>query len=52
MVDVVKNNDLDLLHVHYAIPHASSAYMAKQILKKENKYVPIITRYTVPILRW
>lgn len=43
MVDVVKNNDLDLLHVHYAIPHASSAYMAKQILKKENKYVPIIT---------
>ncbi|MGN6435824.1 MAG: N-acetyl-alpha-D-glucosaminyl L-malate synthase BshA [Agriterribacter sp.] len=43
MVDVVKNNDLDLLHVHYAIPHASSAYMAKQILRKENKYVPIIT---------
>ncbi|MBX2921730.1 MAG: N-acetyl-alpha-D-glucosaminyl L-malate synthase BshA [Chitinophagaceae bacterium] len=43
MVDVVKNNNLDLLHVHYAIPHASSAYMAKQILKKENKYVPVIT---------
>ncbi|MBX3258012.1 MAG: N-acetyl-alpha-D-glucosaminyl L-malate synthase BshA [Chitinophagaceae bacterium] len=43
MVDVVKNNGLDLLHVHYAIPHASSAYMAKQILKKENKYVPVIT---------
>lgn len=43
MVDVVKNNDIDLLHVHYAIPHASSAYMAKKILEKENKYVPTIT---------
>ena len=43
LVDVVKNNKLDLLHVHYAIPHASSAYMAKQILRKENKYVPVIT---------
>ncbi|HRP32982.1 MAG TPA: N-acetyl-alpha-D-glucosaminyl L-malate synthase BshA [Agriterribacter sp.] len=43
LVDVVKNNKLDLLHVHYAIPHASSAYMARQILLKENKYVPIIT---------
>ncbi|MCC7526403.1 MAG: N-acetyl-alpha-D-glucosaminyl L-malate synthase BshA [Chitinophagaceae bacterium] len=43
LVDVVKNNNLDLLHVHYAIPHASSAYMARQILLKENKYVPIIT---------
>ena len=43
LVDVVKNNRLDLLHVHYAIPHASSAYMAKQILQKENKYVPVIT---------
>ena len=37
MVDVVINNDLDLLHVHYAIPHASAAYMAKQILKKKGK---------------
>lgn len=43
MVDVIKNNDLDLLHVHYAIPHASAAYMAKQILKKEGKDIPIIT---------
>ncbi len=43
MVDVIKNNDLDLLHVHYAIPHASAAYMAKQILKKEGKSVPVIT---------
>jgi L-malate glycosyltransferase len=42
-VDVIKNNDLDLLHVHYAIPHASAAYMAKQILKKEGKHIPFIT---------
>jgi L-malate glycosyltransferase len=43
MVDVVLNNDLDLLHVHYAIPHASAAYMAKQILKKKGKEIPVIT---------
>ena len=43
MVDVIKNNNLDLLHVHYAIPHASAAYMAKQILKKEGKNIPVIT---------
>ncbi len=43
MVDVIKNNDLDLLHVHYAIPHASAAYMAKQILKKDGKIIPVIT---------
>jgi L-malate glycosyltransferase len=43
MVDVIKNNDLDLLHVHYAIPHASAAYMAKKILEKEGKTIPVIT---------
>lgn len=43
MVDVVKNNDIDLLHVHYAIPHAAAAYMAKQILAKENRHIPVIT---------
>src|SRR6266404_3197731 len=43
MVDVIRNNNLDLLHVHYAIPHASAAYIAKQILKKENKTIPVIT---------
>lgn len=43
MVDVIANNDLDLLHVHYAIPHASAAYMAKQILKKQGKHIPVIT---------
>jgi N-acetyl-alpha-D-glucosaminyl L-malate synthase BshA len=43
MVDVVLNNDVDLLHVHYAIPHASAAFMAKQILAKQNKKIPVIT---------
>jgi L-malate glycosyltransferase len=43
MVDVIANNNLDLLHVHYAIPHASAAYMAKQILLKQGKSIPVIT---------
>lgn len=43
MVSVVKNEGLDLLHVHYAIPHASSAYMAKQILKSQGIYIPFVT---------
>ncbi len=43
MVSVVKNEGLDLLHVHYAIPHASAAYMAKQILKTHGIYIPVIT---------
>ncbi len=43
MVDVIANNDLDLLHVHYAIPHASAAYMAKMILAKQGKKIPVIT---------
>ncbi|MBS1549513.1 MAG: N-acetyl-alpha-D-glucosaminyl L-malate synthase BshA [Bacteroidetes bacterium] len=43
MVDVVNNHHIDLLHVHYAIPHASAAYMAKQILKTHQKDIPVIT---------
>src|SRR5436190_10639274 len=43
MVDVIRNNNLDLLHVHYAIPYASAAYVAKQILKKENIQIPVVT---------
>jgi N-acetyl-alpha-D-glucosaminyl L-malate synthase BshA len=43
MVNVVKNEQLDLLHVHYAIPHASAAYMARQILKQEGIYIPFVT---------
>lgn len=43
MVDVIINNNLDLLHVHYAIPHASAAYLAKKILEKKGKHIPVIT---------
>lgn len=43
MVDVIRNNNLDLLHVHYAIPHAAAAYMAKKILEQEGKRIPVIT---------
>lgn len=43
MVSVVKNEKLDLLHVHYAIPHASAAYMAKQILKSQGINIPVVT---------
>jgi N-acetyl-alpha-D-glucosaminyl L-malate synthase BshA len=43
IVDVALYENLDLLHVHYAIPHASSAYMAREILKTKKKYLPYIT---------
>jgi len=43
MVDVITNNQLQLLHVHYAIPHASAAYMAKKILEGEGRKIPVIT---------
>ncbi len=43
LVDIVKYENLDLLHVHYAIPHAAVAYMAKKILLQEGRYVPVIT---------
>ncbi|WP_343700985.1 N-acetyl-alpha-D-glucosaminyl L-malate synthase BshA [Chitinophaga sp.] len=43
MVDVILNQKLDLLHVHYAIPHASTAYMAQQIVAKQGRYIPFIT---------
>lgn len=43
MVNVVKCSKLDLLHVHYAIPHASAAFMAKQILKTEGIQIPVVT---------
>lgn len=43
LVDVVRYEGLDLLHVHYAIPHASAAYFAKQILKTHNIDIPFIT---------
>ncbi len=43
LVDVVKFAKLDLLHVHYAIPHASAAYMAQKILEEEGINIPFIT---------
>ena len=43
MVSVAMNEKLDLLHVHYAIPHASAAYMAKQILKTHGISMPVVT---------
>jgi L-malate glycosyltransferase len=43
MVDIAKFAKLDLLHVHYAIPHASAAYQAKQILSEEGINLPFIT---------
>jgi N-acetyl-alpha-D-glucosaminyl L-malate synthase BshA len=43
MVDVVKNEKLDLLHVHYAIPHASAAFVAQQILKDQGIRLPFVT---------
>lgn len=43
LVDVILNNNLDVLHVHYAIPHASAAYLAMQILKKQGRDIPFIT---------
>ena len=55
IVDVVKSYKLDVLHVHYAIPHAAAAVMAKSILKKigieikiwDNLYIPIVTKILV-----
>lgn len=43
LVDVVTHENLDILHVHYAIPHASAAYMAQQILKTKGIEIPFIT---------
>ncbi len=43
LVDVVSYEELDILHVHYAIPHASAAYMAKQILASNGIHIPVVT---------
>ncbi len=43
MVNLIKYEKLDVLHVHYAIPHATSAYLAKQILNSQASHVPVIT---------
>lgn len=43
IVDVAINQQLDILHVHYAIPHASAAHMAKEMLAEKGKHLPFIT---------
>ncbi len=43
LVDMVKLHKIDILHVHYAIPHAYAAYMAKKMLMEEGIHVPIVT---------
>ena len=43
LVEVVKSYSIDLMHVHYAIPHAYAAYMAKKMLKDQGFIVPIVT---------
>ena len=43
LVDMVKAHKIDVLHVHYAIPHAYAAYMAKKMLNEEGIKIPIVT---------
>lgn len=43
LVDTVKLYKIELLHVHYAIPHAYAGYMAKQMLKSEGIHIPMVT---------
>jgi len=43
MHDVVLSQGLDLLHVHYAIPHATSAWIAKEMLREQGKRLPVVT---------
>ncbi|MBE14958.1 MAG: N-acetyl-alpha-D-glucosaminyl L-malate synthase BshA [Cytophagaceae bacterium] len=43
LVNIVKKHQIDILHVHYAIPHAYAGYMAKMMLKEEGIEVPMVT---------
>src|SRR5690606_3053911 len=43
LVDMVKLHNIELLHVHYAIPHAYAGYMAKQMLAAEGIFIPMVT---------
>jgi N-acetyl-alpha-D-glucosaminyl L-malate synthase BshA len=43
MVEVVEKHKLEVLHVHYAIPHAYAAYMAKQMLKEKGIHIKVVT---------
>lgn len=43
LVNTIKSHNIDVLHVHYAIPHAYAGYMAKKMLEEENIHIPMIT---------
>lgn len=43
LVKIIKKENIDILHVHYAIPHAYAGYMAKEMLKQEGIEVPMVT---------
>ncbi|AWH74861.1 N-acetyl-alpha-D-glucosaminyl L-malate synthase BshA [Dokdonia sp. Dokd-P16] len=43
LVKIIKKEQIDILHVHYAIPHAYAGYMAKEMLKQEGIHVPMVT---------
>ncbi len=43
LVDMVKLHKIEVLHVHYAIPHAYAGYMAKKMLEEEGIYLPMVT---------
>lgn len=43
LVDTIRQYEIDVLHVHYAIPHAYAGYMAKKMLEEENIFIPMIT---------
>lgn len=43
MANLIEYEKIDVLHVHYAVPHATSAYLAKQILGEKARHVPLIT---------
>ncbi len=43
LVDMVKLYKIEILHVHYAIPHAYAGYMARQMLKEQGIFIPMVT---------
>ena len=43
LVDTIRHYDIEVLHVHYAIPHAYAGYMAKKMLQEEGIFIPMIT---------
>ena len=43
LVRIIKRHDIEVLHVHYAIPHAYAGYMAQQMLIQEGIHIPMVT---------